>query len=119
MLRDMLAYAGHPVTRAALSLSALLLLRPGELRHMEWTWIDLDGATLTVPGEVMKRSKAGRQGERSAARRAAGTAGRGYPARAAPADRAWPLRVALTADRRALHERKHRARCAAPHGLRQ
>ncbi len=54
----MLAYAGHPVTRAALSLSALLLLRPGELRHMEWTWIDLDGATLTVPGEVMKRSKA-------------------------------------------------------------
>jgi len=33
-------------------------LRPGELRHMEWTWIDLDGATLTVPGEVMKRTKA-------------------------------------------------------------
>jgi integrase len=46
------------VTRAALKLSALLLLRPGELRHMEWAWLDLDGATLTVPAEVMKRKKA-------------------------------------------------------------
>jgi len=58
LLRDMVSYQGHPITRAAVSLSALLLLRPGELRHMEWTWIDLDGATLTVPGEVMKRTKA-------------------------------------------------------------
>ncbi len=58
LLRDMAAYEGHPITRGALTLSALLLLRPGELRHMEWAWIDLDGATLTVPGEVMKRSKA-------------------------------------------------------------
>ena len=58
LLRDMMAYQGHPVTRAALALSALLLLRPGELRHMEWAWIDLDAALLTVPGEVMKRTKA-------------------------------------------------------------
>lgn len=58
LLRDVMAYAGHPVTRAALQLSALLLLRPGELRHMEWAWIDLDGAMLTVPAEVMKRKKA-------------------------------------------------------------
>lgn len=58
LLRDMKAYEGHPVTRAAVALSALLLLRPGELRHMEWAWVDLDAATLTVPGDVMKRSKA-------------------------------------------------------------
>jgi integrase len=58
LLRDVMAYEGHPVTRAALQLSALLLLRPGELRHMEWAWLDLDGATLTVPSEVMKRNKA-------------------------------------------------------------
>lgn len=58
LLRDMMAYAGHPVTRAALQLSALLLLRPGELRHMEWAWVDLDGATLTVPAATMKRTKA-------------------------------------------------------------
>ena len=58
LLRDMMGYSGHPVTRAALALSALLLLRPGELRHMEWAWIDLEGALLTVPAEVMKRKKA-------------------------------------------------------------
>jgi hypothetical protein len=58
LLRDLMAYEGHAVTRAALQLSALLLLRPGELRHMEWAWLDLDGATLTGPPEVMKRKKA-------------------------------------------------------------
>ena len=57
LLRDVVAYRGHPVTRAALSLSALLLLRPGELRQMEWVWIDFDTATLTVPSHVMKRTK--------------------------------------------------------------
>jgi integrase len=61
LLRNMAAYEGHPVTRAALGLSPLLLLRPGELRHMEWAWVDLDGATLTVPSEVMKRTKADKQ----------------------------------------------------------
>ena len=54
----MLAYQGHPVTRAGLALSAQLLLRPGELRQMQWARLDLDSATLTVPAEVMKRSKA-------------------------------------------------------------
>ena len=58
LLRDVVAYEGHPVTRAALRLSALLLLRPGELRHMEWAWLDLDCALLTVPPDVMKRKKA-------------------------------------------------------------
>lgn len=58
LLRDVAAYSGRPVTRAALSLSALLLLRPGELRAMEWAWVDIDAAMLTVPGEVMKRKKA-------------------------------------------------------------
>jgi len=57
LLRDMSDYQGQPVTRAGLLLSALLLLRPGELRHMEWAWVDLDGATLTVPAETMKRTK--------------------------------------------------------------
>ncbi|HOX67487.1 MAG TPA: integrase arm-type DNA-binding domain-containing protein [Burkholderiaceae bacterium] len=58
LLSDMLAYEGHPVTRAALQLSALLMLRPGELRHMEWAWIDFEESTLTMPAEVMKRKKA-------------------------------------------------------------
>ena len=62
LLRDMAAYQGSAVTRAALQLSALLLLRPGELRHMEWAWVDLEAAALTVPAEVMKRNKADKLG---------------------------------------------------------
>jgi integrase len=61
LLRDIAVYEGHAVTRAALSLSALLLLRPGELRHMEWAWIDFDGSMLTVPASVMKRMKADKE----------------------------------------------------------
>jgi integrase len=58
LLRDMMGYQGHPVTRAALALSALLMLRPGELRQMQWAWIDFDSAILTIPADVMKRKKA-------------------------------------------------------------
>lgn len=62
LLRAMADYSGHPVTRAALQLSAMLLLRPGELRHLEWAWIDLEAARITVPAEVMKRTKADKAG---------------------------------------------------------
>ena len=58
LLRAIAEYSGQLTTRIALQLSALLLLRPGELRHMEWAWLDLDAATLTVPAEAMKRDKA-------------------------------------------------------------
>ena len=57
LLRDIDQYVGQPATVAALRLSALLLLRPGELRHLEWAWVDEEGATITVPGLVMKRRK--------------------------------------------------------------
>ena len=57
LVRAMRDYAGHPVTRAALALSALLFLRPGELRQMEWAWIDFGAAMVTIPGELMKRKK--------------------------------------------------------------
>jgi integrase len=58
LLRDMLEYQGHPVTRAALALSAMLMLRPGELRQLEWAWIDFETPTLTIPANMMKRTKA-------------------------------------------------------------
>lgn len=58
LLRDMLEYQGNPITRAALALSALLMLRPGELRQLEWGWIDFDSATLTIPADMMKRTRA-------------------------------------------------------------
>lgn len=60
LLRALGDYAGHPVTRAALRLSALLMLRPGELRQMEWSWVDFDEAAVTIPAAMMKRTKAGK-----------------------------------------------------------
>lgn len=60
LLRSMSDYIGHPMTRAALQLSALLMLRPGELRQMEWSWIDFDEALLTIPAAMMKRKKGGK-----------------------------------------------------------
>ncbi len=57
LLRDIDAYKGHPVTREALVLSALLFQRPGEIRQMEWTEIDFDAALWTIPAAKMKRTK--------------------------------------------------------------
>ena len=62
LLRAIAVYKGHPVTRAALTLSALLLLRPGELRQLEWSWVDFDQEVLTVPGTLMKRTRTGKAG---------------------------------------------------------
>lgn len=60
LMRAMSSYQGQPTTRAALLLSALLLQRPGNIRSLEWAWIDLDRALLTIPAEAMKRAKAGK-----------------------------------------------------------
>jgi integrase len=57
LLRDLDGYQGQPVTRAALLLSALLFLRPGELRHLEWAWIDWEAGAINVPAALMKRNK--------------------------------------------------------------
>lgn len=57
LLRAAVDYRGQPVTWTALQLSPLLLLRPGELRHLEWAWIDLEELMITVPGSAMKRKK--------------------------------------------------------------
>lgn len=57
LLRAISAYHGHPTTREALQLSALLFQRPGNIRQMEWTWLDLDAGMLTIPAASMKRTK--------------------------------------------------------------
>lgn len=56
LLRAMDDYTGQPTTRAALKLSALLFQRPGNIRAMEWSWIDFDNAMITVPSIGMKRT---------------------------------------------------------------
>ncbi|GAB1391036.1 tyrosine-type recombinase/integrase [Rubrivivax sp.] len=55
LMRDIDGYAGQPVTRAALLLSALTFQRPGNIRAMEWAHADLDAALWTIPAELMKR----------------------------------------------------------------
>ncbi len=55
LLRAIDGYEGSPVTQLALQLSALLFVRPGELRHAEWTEFDIDAAIWRIPGEKMKR----------------------------------------------------------------
>jgi integrase len=58
LLRAFDGYKGQPTTKAALQLSALLFQRPGNIRAMEWAWIDLDAAMLTIPSAAMKRTVA-------------------------------------------------------------
>ncbi len=55
LLRAIDAYTGQPMTRVALALSALLFQRPGNVRQMEWTWVDLNISMLTIPSQDMKR----------------------------------------------------------------
>ncbi|MBK6648617.1 MAG: integrase arm-type DNA-binding domain-containing protein [Betaproteobacteria bacterium] len=57
LLRAIDAYSGQPITKTALILSALLFQRPGNIRQMEWAWIDFDAAVLSIPSESMKRRK--------------------------------------------------------------
>lgn len=54
LLRSIFAYTGHPYTVAALKLSPLVFVRPGELRTAEWAEMDLDAAEWRIPGGKMK-----------------------------------------------------------------
>lgn len=55
LMRAMDGYAGQPITRAALLLSAFLFQRPGNIRAMEWAWVNLDKAMIRIPAQDMKR----------------------------------------------------------------
>ena len=56
LLRAMYAYKGGPFVRAALLLAPMLYQRPGNLRMMEWSELDLDEALWKIPSAKMKRS---------------------------------------------------------------
>jgi integrase len=58
-------YGGNSVVRTAMQINALTFQRPGLIRAMEWTHVDLEGAVWSVPAEAMQKThKAG--GERRA-----------------------------------------------------
>jgi integrase len=62
LMRSIDAYEGHPITRAALLLSALLFQRPGNMRTMAWADVDLDeDAMWRIPSADMKRTVEGKR----------------------------------------------------------
>ena len=61
LIRVIRGYQGGPIVRTALQLAPILFQRPGELRGMAWTELDLDAALWTIPAARMKRSVDGKR----------------------------------------------------------
>jgi integrase len=57
LLRAIDGFDGSTIVKCALQLHPLVATRPGELRHAEWTEIDLDTATWSIPAGRMKMKK--------------------------------------------------------------
>ena len=57
LLRAIGGYTGSPITVAAMRLAPLVFVRPGELRHAEWSEFDLDAAVWRIPGRKMKMGR--------------------------------------------------------------
>ena len=57
LLRAIKTYKGGPIVRTALRIAPMLYQRPGNLRDMEWSELDLDAALWTIPSMKMKRTK--------------------------------------------------------------
>ena len=54
LLRAIDSYPGTLVVKSALKLLPMFFVRPGELRHAEWSEIDFKSAIWAIPGERMK-----------------------------------------------------------------
>lgn len=54
LLRAIDDFRGSFVVRSALRLAPLVFVRPGELRHAEWSEFDLDKAEWSIPAQRMK-----------------------------------------------------------------
>ena len=57
MMRAIHGYTGFALTRIALMLQAHLFVRPGELRHAEWTEVDLQKRWWRIPDAKMKMGR--------------------------------------------------------------
>jgi integrase len=58
LLRAIEAFEGFANTKAALQLLPHVFVRPGELRHAEWTDFDFDKALWTIPAHKTKMRRA-------------------------------------------------------------
>lgn len=54
LLRVTRSYQGQFVTACALKFAPLVFVRPGELRHAEWSEVDFDAAEWRIPASKMK-----------------------------------------------------------------
>jgi integrase len=54
LLRAIEAFSGSPVTMAALRIAPHVFVRPGELRHAEWSEFDLQQGIWNIPAGKMK-----------------------------------------------------------------
>ncbi len=54
LLRSIEDYSGSFVVKCALKIAPLVFVRPGELRHMEWTELDFENAQWNIPAGKMK-----------------------------------------------------------------
>ncbi len=54
LMRAIDGYQGSIITRCALKFAPLTFVRPGELRHAEWTEFNLDEFEWKIPSEKMK-----------------------------------------------------------------
>jgi integrase len=57
LLRSIDGYQGSFVVSCALRLAPLVFVRPGELRHAEWSEIDLDAGDWNIPYAKMKATR--------------------------------------------------------------
>jgi integrase len=57
LLRAIDDYEGSGITKLALQIAPNVFVRPGELRHAEWSEIDLDSALWIIPAGKMKMRK--------------------------------------------------------------
>jgi integrase len=57
LLRTIDDYEGSGIAKLALQLAPHVFVRPGELRHAEWSEVDLDGALWTIPAGKTKMRK--------------------------------------------------------------
>ena len=54
LLRAIEAYEGSFIVKSALKIAPLVFVRPGELRHAEWSEIDIERAEWRIPAAKMK-----------------------------------------------------------------
>ena len=58
LLRAIDSFTGSPVTKLALQIAPHVFVRPGELRHAEWSELDLKEAVWNIPAGKMKSRRA-------------------------------------------------------------